>query len=222
MQQQTGDVFWYEKVDVLWQPERLTEFFPTKDQTVEERFNAMMRLSIYMSILLYFHHKNYKFMSIAVGMALFTCYIYYQKPQSTEKAEEFGGENASQPATDSNQRCTPPTIDNPFMNVTMKDYMNIQDGKIVDRPSACDTSDPTVKKAADEFFDNNLYKDVSDVFGKFNSQRQFYTMPWTTIPNKQDEFARWLYASPATCKEDQDFCLRYEDVRAKRPVVAAD
>ena len=43
-------------------------------------------------------------------------------------------------------------------------------------------------------------------------------MPWTTIPNKQDEFARWLYSSPKTCKEDQDYCLKYEDVRAKRPI----
>ena len=51
-----------------------------------------------------------------------------------------------------------------------------------------------------------------------NSQRQFYTMPNTTIPNAQDDFAKWLYANPKTCKEDQEFCLRYEDVRAKRPV----
>jgi hypothetical protein len=49
-----------------------------------------------------------------------------------------------------------------------------------------------------------------------SSQRNYFTMPWTTIPNKQDEFARWLYLSPKTCKEDQDNCLRYEDIRSKR------
>ena len=64
----------------------------------------------------------------------------------------------------------------------------------------------------------NLFKDVNDVFGKMNSQRQFYTMPNTKIPNAQDDFAKWLYANPKTCKEDQEFCLRYEDIRAKRPV----
>ena len=61
--------------------------------------------------------------------------------------------------------------------------------------------------------------DVNDVFGKMNSQRQFYTMPSTTIPNAQDDFAKWLYLNPKTCKEDQDFCLKYEDIRAKRPVM---
>jgi hypothetical protein len=43
-------------------------------------------------------------------------------------------------------------------------------------------------------------------------------MPNTVIPNKQDEFAKWLYLQPKTCKEDQEQCLRYEDVRSKRPI----
>ena len=37
---------------------------------------------------------------------------------------------------------------------------------------------------------------LSDVFGKRNSQRQFYTMPNTEVPNSQDEFAKWLYGKP--------------------------
>jgi hypothetical protein len=106
------------------------------------------------------------------------------------------------------------------MNVTMKDYLNIDEKtqQMVDRPAACDTTDKNVKQSMDEMFNHNLFKDVNDVFGKMNSQRQFYTMPNTTIPNAQDDFAKWLYANPKTCKEDQEFCLRYEDVRAKRPV----
>jgi hypothetical protein len=116
--------------------------------------------------------------------------------------------------------CTKPTLDNPFMNVTMKDYLNIdpETNVTVDRPKACDISDETIKKSMDDMFNNNLFKDVNDVFGKMNSQRQFYTMPNTQIPNAQDDFAKWLYMNPKTCKEDQNFCLKYEDVRAKRPI----
>lgn len=210
------DPFWYDNIEVLFQSDRLTEFFPTKDQTREERLNSIMRLSIYVSVLLYFHHKNYKYLSIALGVGLLTIYVYRNNPQlSTEGNSKIETLDVQQPGE---QQCTKPTVDNPFMNVTMKDYMNIVDGKIVDRPPACDVNDNTVKKDIDTSFETNLYRDVDDVFGKFNSQRQFFTMPFTTIPNKQDEFAKWLYASPKTCKEDQDFCLRYEDVRAKRPV----
>jgi len=129
-------------------------------------------------------------------------------------------ENEIRPDDVKNGKCTKPTVDNPFMNVTMKDYMNFdENGFVVNRPPACDPNDPEVKKMMDETFSNNLYRDVSDVFGKKNSQRNYFTMPWTTIPNKQDEFARWLYLSPKTCKEDQDYCLRYEDIRSKRFVM---
>ena len=135
----------------------------------------------------------------------------------TLNAERVSGGGTFIEGLSNDEECTLPTLDNPFMNVTMKDMLNI-DPKNPGRPKACDTTNPEVKKKMDEMFNHNLFKDVNDVFGKMNSQRQFYTMPNTTIPNAQDDFAKWLYLNPKTCKEDQDYCLRYEDIRAKRPV----
>jgi hypothetical protein len=229
-----SDKFWYHDMSIIIQSNRLTEFFPTNDQTLEERFNALVRLSLYSSLILYYYHRNYRYFSIFIGTLLLTYYVYtnnpekslkddvdiiYKSKQQTQKPEvQDDGleslENIEKPI------CTKPTLDNPFMNVTMKDYLNIDEKtqQIVDRPKACDITDESVKLSMDEMFNHNLFKDVNDVFGKMNSQRQFYTMPNTTIPNAQDDFAKWLYANPKTCKEDQEFCLRYEDVRAKRPV----
>jgi len=51
------------------------------------------------------------------------------------------------------------------------------------------------------------------VYETFHSQRQFYTMPSTTIPNSQDEYAKWLYGNALSCKDNQRYCLRYEDPR---------
>jgi len=133
----------------------------------------------------------------------------------SDKIEKL--ENETRPDDAPLDKCVKPTVDNPFMNVTMKDYMNFNEkGDVVDRLPACDPGNPEIKRMIDDSFNNNLYKDVSDVFGKMSSQRNYFTMPWTTIPNKQDEFARWLYLSPKTCKEDQDNCLKYEDIRSKR------
>ena len=50
-------------------------------------------------------------------------------------------------------------------------------------------------------FNNNLFHDIEDVYDRKNSQRQFYTMPSTTIPNNRDTFQKWLYKTPKTCKE---------------------
>lgn len=217
-----SDPFWYNDIGILIHPDRLTEFFPINDHTLEEKFNALVRLSLYISIVLFYYNADFNYISIFLATLLITYFVWINRPlekaettetkqQPTEKVIE---KLENEPVLD----CTRPTLDNPFMNVTMKDLLNIDENKMIDRPPACDITDPEVKKEIDDKFNNNLFRDVNDIFGKMNSQRQFYTMPSTTIPNAQDEFAKWLYLNPKTCKEDQDYCVAYEDLRAKRPV----
>lgn len=209
------DPFWYDDIEILWNPDRLIEFFPSKDHTIEERLNAIMRLCIYISILLFAQQAKHEYLFIAVGGAVFTYYIYKNRMETEEIKKQYQYEEMSRIEGFKDVECSKPTLDNPFMNATMKDYMNIVDGKIVDRPPACIITEPEVKKEVDELFNNNLYRDVDDIFGKMNSQRQFYTMPSTTIPNDRESFQKWLYDSPMTCKEDQNYCLRYDDIRAR-------
>jgi len=248
-----SDQIWINDFNILFRQDRMMEFFPMKEQTHEERVNAVVRLSLYISILLAIYHSNVKFFAIFAFFLVFTSIVYRgnnnelnvqsqliqnksvqqqaieenfiqekSNPHLNDFVPSFGLHNSIEKLENNSvsDKCTKPTIDNPFMNVTMKDYMNLdENGQIVDRPPACDTNDPEIKKLIDESFNNNLYKDVSDVFGRINSQRQFVTMPYTQIPNKQDEFSRWLYLSPKTCKEDQDNCLLYEDIRSKRQIM---
>ncbi len=56
-----------------------------------------------------------------------------------------------------------------------------------------------------ENIDNSLYGNFFD--------RQFYIMPSTTIPNDQTGFAKWLYTLPETCKENQKYCIKYENLK---------
>lgn len=208
-----SDSFWFDKPDVLIQSDRLTEFFPHKEHTMAEKLNAILRLFIYMSVILSIYHKDVTYMYLAIGCAVFTFYIYKNHPNKANIVESF--EKGAK--TDG---CVKPTSDNPFMNATMSDYMNVDgDGKIVERAAACDITDPDVKKDIDDAFNKNLFRDVNDVFGKMNSQRQFYTMPSTSIPNDPNlDFAKWLYLNEKTCKEDQEQCVRgiYEAPQQKR------
>ena len=41
-------------------------------------------------------------------------------------------------------------------------------------------------------------------------------MPSTTIPNKQREFAEWLYGENDNCKTDSNKCLKYSNVKYHR------
>ena len=81
---------------------------------------------------------------------------------------------------------------------------------------ACNSDDDDILENSDKAFSSDLFKNINDVLSNKISERQFYTIPNTFIPNNQIEFAKWLYKAPKTCKEDQSKCLRYEDLRHKR------
>ena len=90
------------------------------------------------------------------------------------------------------------------MNVLISDYDK-------ERLPACDPEEK--KDEMLDFYNENLYRNVEDLFERKNSERQFYTLPTTTIPNDQTAFAKWLYGTPKTCKYDGINCLKYEDIR---------
>lgn len=243
-QNKSNDNIWINDFQIIFT--KPVDFFPTKSQTTEEKLNSIVRLSLYVSIILTSYHKNIKYLSIFIFVLFLTYIIYTNQPTTTptltptpnttsttaltttnfspSKIEKLDGsidtKTISPTYTNINPAtCTKPTVDNPFMNFTMKDFMTFDsNGNTVNRAPACNINDPTIKKLSDATFNNDLYKDVSDIFGKLNSQRNFYTTPSTSIVNDQESFANWLYKNPYTCKENQDACINgnYEDLRSNR------
>lgn len=112
--------------------------------------------------------------------------------------------------------CQAPTSENPFMNVTMADLMDN-----TKRPRACSLSE-SVETEIDDAFGEKYLPNINDPFNRKHSQRQFYTMPSTTIPNDQTAFAKFLYPLSETCKENPLHCLKYEDIRFSRHNPAID
>ena len=203
--QDKADPFWFDNLSILYQQNRLIEFFPMQEQTLNEKLNSIVRLSFYCSIILSFYHENNKYFYIFITVLLLTYFIHQNNPVLNVEhlSNEFD--------------CTKPTIENPFMNFTMTDYLNLDKrGNIIDRPPAC-ADTPETKKRVDDAFNNNLFTDTNDIFGKKNSQRMFNTMPNTDLVNDRDSFAKWLYSPPVTCKEDPGACTVYQDLRSTRP-----
>ena len=99
---------------------------------------------------------------------------------------------------------TDPSAKNPFMNVLIDELKYNPT-----RPRAASVLDPSVKVQLDDFFRTEYFSDTTDVFGRSQSQRQFITMPATSIPNDVDSYQKWLYKIPGkTCKEgNPDACV---------------
>ena len=197
------DPFWYNEPSILFRKDRLDEFYPSRNMTLTEQLNSIVRLFIYICVLLMLFRKDVNYIFLVIGILVLTYAIYFY---SDEKAlfNTFNLDKNTQD-TDINidKKVVSPTIDNPFMNVLLTDYTDNPE-----RIAVNGLNNYNNKKLNDEIdntFYYNLYRDVDDVYDKYNSQRQFYTMPSTTIPNQQDKFVKWAYMTPPTCKEDNGY-----------------
>jgi hypothetical protein len=110
------------------------------------------------------------------------------------------------------QTCRKPTVDNPFANIVFSDYLDA--GNLAE---PCNIDDKDIQKSMNQLYNSNIYRNIEDVFERENSQRLFYTMPITTIPNKQTEFANWLFKTGPTCKENSSNCTYFEEPYMSSP-----
>jgi len=169
---------------------------PQASHTIEEQLNALVMFSIYFMIGIIVIKGDFR----VVYLFLFICFmtwLFYNHIQTENfnlKKLEDGINIVKEPFQ--NTYCVRPTKQNPFMNVMMNDITNFPN-----RPKACNISKPAIKEEVDSFFDEDLPRELSDVYHKNASDRQFFTMPNTTIPNNVDSFTNFVYKINPTRKQ---------------------
>ena len=185
---------------------------------LSERINALTRTALVVFIVaILFSFYNHDFVttmsySVILGLIItlpdiidmikapyiqeqFVAGVRLDEPSSLSwKTPPTGGTDDTY---DDGDLTTLPSPKNPFMNVLVDEIKYNPN-----RPAAASVDDPVVKSTMDDFFRVNWFSDPTDVFGKSQNQRQFITMPSTTVPNDRDSFQNWLYKIPGkTCKE---------------------
>jgi len=195
---------WYEDILNIFYIDNAIRFIPMPNTTIEEQLNAIWLFSLYFCILVFITNGRINIFLIFVFVSIFT-YIFYNYLYKNNKKFNNSNENYVNDSNDNNF-VRKPTLDNPFMNanIVTKENPDNHNDNIFNND---------IKNQIDEYYYKKIVRDVGDVYDKSHSQRQFYTMPSTTIPNQQDEFANWLYGSAASCKDNQRYCLRTEDPR---------
>ena len=202
--------FWTKDINILYNRNHILEIFPSSSFDIIRKLNAIFRFSIYYSLLVFLYHRNNTnvfYIPIVVGILT---YVVYKKNNSIQVddalIQSINGDKES--VQDMGKSCRIPTKDNPFMNPELSDF-----GNNVEVKESCTSFDNKgVQKKIDEYFDEGVFKEFSDIFNNKNSQRQFFTVPGRDIPNDQGSFAQWLYGSPPTCKEgNQIDCLSFRN-----------
>lgn len=216
---QNSDSFWAENINILFQTDRLSEFIPLDNMSYNEKLNSIVRFSIYLSLLLFILKGNSIFFYIPIFICVLTYFLnknyisnqnYYESFYYREDNNKRKMKNKKKPL----KFCQLPSNNNPFMNVLQTDIKYRPK-----RPPACKIN-KNIKEDIEDKFNSNLYRNISDIYGKTNSQRQYYTMPSTTIPNDQESFSKWLYSSPESCKDgNSEQCVSniYNNILADTP-----
>lgn len=214
--------FWGNDPSVLFKSKNLIHFFPSATFSAAENLNSIVRLLTYLAIFLVLYSRNAQYLLLPVAGLVLTFVIYRFYPRKPELFKDPPCAPCSPPEKMRKRRlrkrrdsevvereCVRPTVDNPFMNFNYitDSYENKDPGCkafLYNDPQSVET-----RREVESSFNSDLYRDVSDLYGKRNSQRQYFTMPWTTWPNDQTSFAKWLYRTGPTCKELGVKCAPY-------------
>ena len=191
--------FWSDKISILYDKNFLLDIIPKKEYDLNRKLNALLRFTIYYSLIVFLMDTKKKYvLTFIIGMAIFTYLIEYKyKDAFMDKVNNKLMNNThDMNINDLSSDCRIPTKDNPFMNPLLSDF-----GSDKSKPACQSYNNKGVQRVTEDYFEEDLYKDVNDIFGKENSQRQFFSVPGNSVPNDRDTFMKWCYQTPPTCKE---------------------
>ena len=175
---------WYQDLTVLL--DEPFQFFPSNNLNDIEKINSLARLSIYYAMIIIVLGRSQSYLTVSLVILLISFLL--------GRTERFDT-NLKKPT------CYKPTDANPFMNFTINDYY-----KDANRPRNC----PIEKVRGDmrKKFLKRIVPDPTDLWGQNFSDRNFYTMPSTTVVNDQTAFANWCYGKMGQCKTYGRGCLK--------------
>ena len=170
--------------------------FPNKNMTKNQILNSFTRYSNLMIILFFFIGSSSNWYYLPIGIIIGSIILYLL---------DMGNQREEKQRILDLKKCKEPNLSNPYMNVLVtQDEQDLE---------ACENRNPEIKELSKKYYKFNLYQNGDDLFDKKNMERQFYTMPSSTIPNNQSEFMNWLYKNNINCKTNSEMCLPFEDKR---------
>jgi hypothetical protein len=173
----------------------MLNLIPLINMSFRDKLMAIVNLVIFVSVILTLIFKNLVFILIGLSILIIIFFIYiYDDKVKIDMNEKMSNRNL---AIIDNKICVKPSLENPFMNPSIIDYFN-KNNNI----KACDYDNKTIEENVNSFFGDKVYKDINDIYGKSFSERQFYTVPASTIPNDRKSYEDWLYHRDKTCKEN--------------------
>lgn len=210
--------FWTKDPNVIFQYP--LEFFPVEEMTMEQKLNALTRLVLLLTLILFIMTKHIRVLFVTfLTLGSIAYYGYVSVIENFEGTTTSPVDEMIVSANfDTSEVFADPNITNPFNNTLMTDYEKAEHKK----PAPPAYSEETSKIILEEvkgliaeanpeqpLINSKLFRSLEDDLKFEQSLRPFFSNPATTIPNDQTAFADFCYGSMVSCKEGNPFaCAR--------------
>ncbi len=188
---------WFEDPQELIKAGKVSQFWPTSEQTPEDRINAASRFVIYTTGLVYLMNRDPRIFVLGATVlgVIFILYRWRMVKETYGKPVNRMGQ------------CQFPSKDNPMGNVLITDYTDAPN-----RLEACYY--PSVRPFVNHYsadripYDSGRSRTPLPQYLRNAAERQFVSNPVTSIPGDQTGFAEWLYGpkNGPMCKSGTAAC----------------
>jgi hypothetical protein len=186
--------FWLTDPAHMFTKENWVQFVPQEWMTVPEALNAIVRFTVYFSVVLTLMTGKSEYILAIPVVALITVFLNQIYPETQTFKEAFSMKSGG-------SKETKPTPSNPFMNVTLDQISGDPE-----RPAAGNVLRSDIAESAANAFakTSDLFMDTSDRFDMMQSSRAFYTTASTTTPNDLGGFQDFLNKDNVSRKADTE------------------
>ena len=198
-----SETFWLNDPSILMNKKYMTNLWPKKGESFEQKLNAMTRLVILLTILGYLFTFSTKLLvsgiiTIVIIVVLYKTQKEKQTSQKIKTALREGFTNPDMYAM-TKSHFTQPTSQNPLMNVQLPEIKYNPKRKAA-APSFNPAVETEINDSVKKNLDPRLFQDLGDNINFDASMRNFYSTANTQVPNDQNAFAEFCYGDMKSCR----------------------
>ena len=197
------DIIWLNKPSVLVKEKYITELIPKSYMSKSQKINAVTRLIILITVLLFVFTGRISFLMSGVVSLGLIYIISMQKKEGLESS--IKRKKKAQTLTEN--------VSNPLNNGMIggdplkSEAPNAYDKDVVANINKSVKQMIQDQNASIDNIDDKLFKDLGENFEFDRSMRQFYSTANTTTPNDQRGFADFCYKDMVSGKEGDETAL---------------
>lgn len=171
------------------------------------KLNAITRLVVVLTVAAFAMTFAIKFLAVG-ALTLAALAVYQAATKTLPHREAFTPQELKDH--------TAPTEKNPLMNVMLPEINSNPHRKPALKAYLPETDDlikAKVKARVNKDVDPRVFRGTNDEMDLEHSMRNFYTMPSTTVPNKQEDFAQFCYGEMISAKDGNPQALERNNMR---------